>query len=207
MAQQSARRLAVLISALLAVSACSSTEPSQVELGEQLFRQAFPATNGRSCATCHVPEDSFTLTPSHVLELFESNPKDPLFSAIDADDPKADPLTFEHLKKGLVRVWLTLPDNVDLIDEQGAVTTPADGRLFVWRSVPSIVDGALTAPYQLDGRELTLEQQAQGAVTSHSEGGPVAKRDLDSIAQFERAQPARLPLSAPLVASKMLSLF
>jgi cytochrome c peroxidase len=194
--QSSARRiqsLAGLTTFVTLFSACSATEPSAlgpspVEQGEQLFRQAFPDTNGRSCATCHVPEDNFTLTPSHVAELFDKNPNDPLFSAIDADDPTSAPLTFEHLKKGLVRVWLTLPENVDVIDEDGNVTTPADRRLFVWRSVPSIVDGALTAPYQLDGREPTLERQAQGAVSSHSRGGPVSESELELIAQFERAQ-------------------
>jgi cytochrome c peroxidase len=155
--------------------------------GEQLFRLPFPgAANQRSCATCHVPEDNFTLTPAHVARVLKKNPKDPLFSAIDADDPTARTLTFEHLKKGLVRVWLTLPDNVDLIDEYGNVTTPPDRKIFVWRSVPSIADAVLTAPYQLDGREATLEQQAQGAITSHSQGGPVSEQERERIANFER---------------------
>lgn len=154
--------------------------------GEQLFRTPFPgARNQRTCATCHVPEDNFTLTPAYVARTLKKNPKDPLFSAIDADDPSAAKLTFEHLKKGLVRVWLTLPDNMDVIDERGKVTTPPDRKIFVWRSVPSIADAALTAPYQLDGREATLEQQAQGAITSHSEGGPAPWSELQRIAQFE----------------------
>jgi len=156
--------------------------------GEELFRLPFPgAGNQRSCATCHVPEDNFTLTPAHVEQVWKKNPKDPLFSAIDADDPTAQTLTFEHLKKGLVRVWLTLPDTMDSIDEWGNVTTPPDRKIFVWRSVPSIADAVLTAPYQLDGREATLEQQAQGAITSHSQGGPVSEDERERIANFERS--------------------
>jgi cytochrome c peroxidase len=155
--------------------------------GEELFRRPFPGTNGRSCASCHVPEDNFTLTPTHVERLLQENPKDPLFAAIDADDPTAETLTFEHLKKGLIRVWLTLPANMDLIAEGGNVTTPPDRKIFVWRSVPSIADVVLTAPYQLDGREATLEQQAQGAVTSHSEGGTISKKELKRIAEFEQS--------------------
>ncbi|MET0386948.1 MAG: cytochrome c peroxidase [Polyangiales bacterium] len=177
--------------AATALNACGTSDatgPSPAELGEQLFTQAFANTNRRSCATCHVPEDHFTLTPAHVARLLEKNPDDPLFSAIDADDPAAHPLTFEHLKKGLIRIWLTLPSNVDVIDEDGQVTTPADRRIFVWRSVPSIADAALTAPFQLDGRVATLEQQAQEAVTSHSEGANVAAQDLALIAAFEREQ-------------------
>jgi cytochrome c peroxidase len=155
--------------------------------GEQLFSMPFPGSNGRSCASCHVPEDGFTLTPAHVARLFDDNPADPLFSAIDADDPTTETLTFEHLKKGLVRIWLTLPDNVDLIDEMGNVTTPADRKMYVWRGVPSIFDTATSAPFQLDGRVATLEEQAQGAVTGHSEGGEVSKSELERIAAFERS--------------------
>jgi cytochrome c peroxidase len=157
-----------------------------VRTGEQLFREPFPGTNGRSCATCHVPEDNFTLTPEHVARVLATNPNDPLFSAIDADDPTARTLSFEHLKKGLIRVWLALPDNMDLIDDTGSVITPPDRKLFVWRGVPSIADAALTAPYQLDGRVTTLEEQAQGAVTGHSEGGKISASELTRIADFER---------------------
>ncbi|MDC0710311.1 cytochrome c peroxidase [Stigmatella sp. ncwal1] len=171
--------------AFVATSACSTkTEPTVTV--EPLFKEAFQGTNGRACATCHVPEDNFTLTPAHVARLLETNPDDPLFAAIDADDPTAETLTFEHLKKGLVRVWLTLPGNMDLIDEGGNVITPGDRKIFVWRGVPSLADSALTAPYQLDGRERTLEEQAQGAITAHSEGGKVSKAELERIAAFER---------------------
>jgi cytochrome c peroxidase len=170
------------------LSACDAAELSPIERGEQLFSNPFPHTNGRSCATCHVPEDNYTLSPEHVESLWKSNPNDPLFSAIDADDPKAKKLTYEHLRKGLVRVWLTLPDNVDLIDVFGHVTTPPDRKIFVWRSVPSIADSALTAPFQLDGREATLEEQAQSAITSHSEGPTVSKESLDLLAEFARNQ-------------------
>lgn len=156
--------------------------------GKKLFSLPFPgAANQRSCATCHVPEENFTLTPARVERLLAENPDDPLFSAIDADDPEAETLTYEHLKKGLVRVWLTLPDNMDLIDDQGNVITPEDRQIFVWRSVPSIADVALTPPYQLDGRAATLETQVQGAITGHSEGGTAPASELKRIAKFERS--------------------
>jgi cytochrome c peroxidase len=47
---------------------------------------------------------------------------------------------------------------------------------------------AITAPYQYDGRHGTLQEQAQGAVTAHSQGGQVKRRDLDAIAQFQEEQ-------------------
>ncbi len=180
-------KLAALFAIILGGVSASPAQTPQ-ELGERLFHQALPGTNGRSCASCHVPEDNFTLTPAHVEALWKTNPKDPLFNAIDADNPKARKLTYNHLKKGLVRVWIKLPDNVDLIDYLGLVKTPRDRKIFVWRSVPSINDTALTAPYQLDGRTATLEEQAQHAIIDHSGGGQVSRKDLELIAEFVRSQ-------------------
>lgn len=155
--------------------------------GQQLFETAFPGTNGRSCATCHVLEQHTALTPAHVADLLANDPTNPLFNRIDADDPEAAELTFEHLKKGLVRVILDLPANMDLIDFAGQVVTPPDRKLAVWRGVPSVANAAITAPYQYDGRKVTLQEQAQGAITTHSEGGEVRRRDLDAIAEFQQS--------------------
>ena len=156
--------------------------------GEELFETAFDDTNGRSCATCHVRDDHTALTPAHVTALLASNPSDPLFNPIDADDPLAAVPTYEHLKKGLVRVVLNLPDNMDLIDFAGNVVTPPDRTVAVWRGVPSVENTAISAPYQYDGRKETLPEQAQGAIIAHSEGGPVSARDLDAIAEFQQDQ-------------------
>jgi cytochrome c peroxidase len=189
------RRAVSAVAVIAALSACKNEDtPKNAEpatarsqlTGEELFHLPFPGGNGRACATCHRPEDDFTLKPARVVQLLEEDPTDPLFNAIDADDPTSETLTFEHLKKGLVRVWLPLPDNVDLLDDTGEVITPSDRKLFVWRGVPSIADAALTAPFQLDGRADTLEAQAQGAITGHSEGGMAPASELARIAAFER---------------------
>ncbi len=154
--------------------------------GKTLFEQPFPHTNGRACATCHVLDEATTLRPASVIARMEQQPDDPLFHPLDADDPDAAELTFEHLKKGLIRVVLPLPDNMDVLDFEGNVITPPDRTIFVWRGVPSVADTALTAPYQLDGRERTLEEQAQSAITNHSEGGEVSPHQLRRIAEFQR---------------------
>ena len=119
---------------------------------ERLFDEAFRNTNGRSCATCHVRDEHTVLTPALVIARLAADPTDPLFNRIDADDPLAAEPTYEHLKKGLVRVVLHLPDNMDLIDFAGNVVTPPDRTLAVWRGVPSVENAAITAPYQYDGR-------------------------------------------------------
>jgi cytochrome c peroxidase len=155
--------------------------------GKRLFEEPFKKTNGRSCATCHVLAEDTTLIPASVAARLAANPADPLFNRIDADDPTAEVPTYEHLGKGLVRVVLPLPDNMDVIDLAGKVITPADRKIFVWRAVPTVANTAYTAPYQLDGRAATLQDQAQGAITAHSEGPKVRRRDLDRIADFERS--------------------
>ncbi len=191
--------VAVPALSLLALGACSGpadeavTESVTLEMsanhaarrGEALFETAFSGTNGRSCATCHVRDDHTVLSPAHVATTLAANPADPLSNRLDGDDPTAAVPTYEHLKKGLVRVVLTLPDNMDTIDALGAVNTPPDRKIAVWRGVPTVENTAITAPYQFDGRKATLQEQAQGAITAHSEGGTVAQADLDAIAAFQ----------------------
>jgi hypothetical protein len=149
------------------------------------FQQVLPGTNGRTCATCHVLDEHTTLTPDNVAERLAENPEDPLFRRLDADDPNAALPTYQHLLKGLVRVTLPLPDNMDLIDAEGTVITPDDRSLFVWRGVPSVENTALSAPYQLDGRIADLPAQALGAIIGHGEGSTAAPEALQQIAAFE----------------------
>jgi cytochrome c peroxidase len=156
--------------------------------GEQLFDDAFEGTNGRSCSTCHVLAEHTVLTPANVRARLAADPADPLFNRIDADDPLAAEPTYEHLEKGLVRVVLDLPDNMDLLDLAGNVVTPPERTVEVWRAVPTVENVAITAPYQYDGRKVTLQDQAQAAITSHSEGPDVARKDLDAIAKFQQTQ-------------------
>src|SRR5215471_4989715 len=88
------------------------------KVGRILFNQSFPAGhgNGRTCADCHVPEESFQLTPQHVEKRFQAlqqrrltdpHADDPLFRSIDANDGASD---FTNLRQhGLVRVIISLP--------------------------------------------------------------------------------------------------
>jgi cytochrome c peroxidase len=169
-------------------SAQSLSQGHHPPRGERLFDQPFANTNDRSCSTCHVLAEHTVLTPANVSARLAANPADPLFNPIDADDPLAAEPTYEHLKKGLVRVVLDLPDNMDLIDLEGNVVTSPARTVEVWRAVPTVENTAITAPYQYDGRHATLQEQAQGAITAHSQGGDVARKDLDAIAEFQQAQ-------------------
>jgi len=112
--------------------------------------------NGRACADCHMPTDNFQLSPASVEARFRLlqlrrrfNPKadDPLFRPIDADDFRTNgdsARDFTNLRQnGLVRITLTLPSNIRLIDP--ATNAPSNETFVdVWRSVPTVNDVALT---------------------------------------------------------------
>lgn len=157
-------------------------------LGKVLFDHALPDTNGRSCATCHVQAEHTALRIANVEARFQAHPCDPLFHPLDADDPGAAQLTFDHLRKrGLIRITLPLAPNLDLIDDAGNVITNAARTISVWRGVPSIENTALTAPYLTDGRATSLEQQAASALHDHSQiAHPPLNATLGKIAAFEK---------------------
>jgi hypothetical protein len=108
-------------------------DPASVSAGEKHFDKAPGNSNGRACGTCHVKGEHRRLSPANVEARFAANPNEPLFRAIDADDPHATPLTYNNLRHGLVRVTLRLPDNVDLIQVPPASTAVAEsGAAQAW---------------------------------------------------------------------------
>lgn len=150
-------------------------------LGGLLFQTPIPTGNGRACATCHVPEKNFTISPEQIEQRFQENPNDPLFRSIDADDFESDFTTVRT--KGLFRVTLPLPPNVKLADDPSATTVQ------VWRAVPTVFNVKLTAPYTHDGRAAALDEQAEGAAIEHSRP-QIMPSDLafDLVALFQQSQ-------------------
>jgi cytochrome c peroxidase len=170
--------------------------------------------NGRACADCHMPNDSFQLSPAaaearfRLLQwrrLFNPSADDPLFRPVDADDFRTngdDAHDYRNLRQnGLVRITFDLPANMRLVDP--ATDLPSSETFVdVWRSVPSVNDVALTGPdegqswfrgpnasggYQLDARLTTLQEQAQAAFTNHAQTGNAAPSQmLDDLASFQR---------------------
>ena len=170
-------------------------------------------SNGRACADCHMPTDSFQLSPASVEARFQLlrlrrrlNPKadDPLFRPIDADDFRTNgdsASDFGNLRQGLIRITFPLPANIRLVDP-ATDDVSAETEVDVWRSVPTVNDVALTGAddgimwprgpnerggYQLDARFSTLQQQAQAAFTAHAQVQSAApQRLLDDLASFQR---------------------
>lgn len=171
--------------------------------------------NGRSCADCHMPTESFQLSPDSVearfqqlqqRRLWDPGADDPLFRPIDADDFRVNGDVaddFRNLRESaLVRVTIPLPPAIRLIDP--ATNQPSgEAEADVWRSVPSVNDVKLTGPdgrtdlwprgpnpdggYQLDARMASLQEQALGALTNHAQiQSPPSQRMLDDLAAFQR---------------------
>ncbi|MEQ1620839.1 MAG: S8 family serine peptidase [Methylococcales bacterium] len=77
--------------------------------------------NGRSCNTCHLPEEAWTFTPAHAQQLAISHPSDPLFAPVDGSDcpptsssQSPDARLSGHLvNHGLIRVQLGIPETAD----------------------------------------------------------------------------------------------
>ena len=167
-----------------------TTPLSAIADGERKFDHALPSGNGRACATCHVEEEGFTLTPQRVQARFNALPRDangniiysadPLFESIDADDFDRD---FTRLKQGLVRVTIPLPPNVS-IDE-----LPGARSVDLFRAVPSIWNVAITGPYLSDRRAATLQEQARGAATQHMRPQNMpSSAFFDAIVAYEKDQ-------------------
>jgi hypothetical protein len=143
----------------------------------------------------------------------DANWDDPLFRPIDANDFRTNgnaASDYTNLKQGLVRITFPLPAAIKLIDP--ATNLPStETTVDVWRSVPPILDVAITGEdnvglvgdvgqnttlgpnprggYQLDGRILTLEDQALAAFRTHAQTNIDPPLDLlQNIASFEKTQ-------------------
>jgi cytochrome c peroxidase len=170
--------------------------------------------NGRSCNDCHMITQQFRLTPAAAEARFQKlqyrrrydrKADDPLFRPIDADDFRINgdkASDYSNLRQnGLIRITFALPPNMRLIDP--ATNGPSDETTVdVWRMVPGVTDVKLTGPdglnpwprgpnvtggYQLDGRFLTLQEQALGALLDHAQiQNPPQQRLLDDLSSFQR---------------------
>ena len=196
---------------------CGSERCDAVARGFHAFMDRQPpglGGNGRSCADCHMPTDSFQLSPASAEARFqklqrrrESDPAadDPLFRPIDADDFRPNGQAsndFRNLREnGLIRVLIPLPPNMRLIDPSTSQPS-GETQAEVWRMVPSVNDVRLTGPdgtnpwprgpnpdggYQLDARMATLQDQALAALINHAEiQGLPPQQMLDDLAAFQR---------------------
>jgi cytochrome c peroxidase len=161
--------------------------------------------NGRACADCHVPSESFQLSPAVARARFEAllshravnkNADDPLFRAVDADDFRehGDAATnYSNLvENGLVRVTLPLPPNVRLIDPASCATADpvlcqptSETAVDVWRAVMPVNNVAITGP---DGVAPVWPPAPRTAIMGLDPNGPNRQGGYQHDARFGTLQ-------------------
>jgi cytochrome c peroxidase len=152
-------------------------------------------TNGRTCFTCHQPQNGWGVSAAGVADRFAASAgTDPIFRLVDgATCPSANVSTLQAKRqayklltgKGLIRIGLPLP--VPPATLQFAVTSvsdpyqcttnpatgltsPTSGIVSVYRRpLPSTNLGFLST-IMWDGREPTLSSQAVDATLGHAQG-------------------------------------
>ena len=140
---------------------CSEEPCDQVARGRAAFNDRNLnqiGGNGRACADCHMPSESFQLSPAAARSRFDAlqaerehnpNADDPLFRPVDADDFRVNgenASDFSNLvENGLVRVTMPLPLNVRLIDSVTGQPTD-ETSVDLWRAVMPVLNVAITGP-------------------------------------------------------------
>lgn len=133
-------------------------------------------TNGRTCGTCHVVEDGWTITPEHVRGLVSH---DPLFAPNDGSDcPPTSPtqgprkaLSSQLVEYGLIRIEIGIPSGasfslVSATNPQRCAIAPASSgagnQLFLFRRPLPSTNLVFDSTIMWDGRE-TLQKVTNAA--------------------------------------------
>ena len=175
-------------------------------------------SNGRTCFTCHQPQDGWSLSAQDAQARFNSDPTDPLFRRVDgATCPSADVSTLAAQRaayslltnKGLIRIGLPMQSAMefqilDVSDPYGCDNNPITGLTgsksgilsFYRRPLPSTNLGFLST-IMWDGREPDLFQQSVDATLGHAQGNPPgpSPNQQQQIVTFEGCTTANSPLT------------
>jgi cytochrome c peroxidase len=157
-------------------------------------------SNGRSCFTCHQPEDGWSLSAEHAQARFAADPNDPLFRLVDgATCPSDDVSTLDAkraaysllTKRGLIRIGLPMQATMEFqilqVDDPYGCNTSAvtgltgskSGIVSVYRRPPPSTNLGFLSTIMWDGREPDLFQQSVDATLGHAQ----ANAALTSVQQ------------------------
>lgn len=169
----------------------AGVELDAIAKGRNLFEKSTFDGNGRTCATCHRPEEGFALSPSAVESLEDDD--DPLF--VYRRNPALGFLEDDRLLTGGRALVKTHPDGF---------LSPA-----VFRAVPGLFQLEDTAPHGWSGDFATLPEMVLHCLADHLtsllnrnsdlEKGPLAFREptaaeLEVLLAFLRSIEIREPL-------------
>ena len=163
-------------------------------------------TNGRSCSSCHVAAEGWTITPRGVQQRFlASAGTDPVFRTNDgSNSPNADASTFRArlsaysmlLTRGLIRVGIGIPPTAEFelvaVDDPYGYASSTELSLFR-RPLPS-TNLTFLSGVMSDGREtfpntsihFDLGPQANDATLGHAQAAtPLTAAQAEEIVNFE----------------------
>lgn len=173
-----------------------------VDLTGQYFQTL--GTNGRSCATCHIPEEAWSITPATLQRLFdETGGTHPVFNLLDANNPNMDVSTVEArraaysmlLRRGVFRRGGAPRPNSEW--ELIAVDDPYGfanvNQLVHWRrSMPTInfPIGSVTVNWDAGanvgkGQRAALVNLTNRLATGALQGQPATAEVVNNIVDFE----------------------
>jgi cytochrome c peroxidase len=161
-------------------------------------------SNGRSCATCHIPQNAWSITPDTIRLLFaQTGGMHPIFNPLDADNPDRDLSSVEARRAGYSmmlthgvfrrggapraeREW----DVVAADDPHGFANVT---RIVQWRRVMPTINfhlGGATVAWD-GGNTVGVDQiagltnQATRNVTGAQQGPPAPPEVINDIVSFE----------------------
>ena len=180
-----------------------STQGSVDLTGEYFQAQG---TNGRSCATCHIAEEAWSINPGTLQHLFdESQGLHPVFHRLDANNPNMAESTPEAR---LVKYSMLLTRGVfrrggppransewELIAAEDPHGFASLNQLVHWRRAMPTINFALgSATVNWDGgnsvgtdQHAGLVNQARRNVTGGQQGQPASDDVINNIVAFEES--------------------
>lgn len=173
-----------------------------IDLTGEFFK--VQGTNGQSCASCHIPEDAWSINPGTLQRLFdETDGKHPVFNVRDADNPNMDVSTTKTrrtaysmlLSRGVFRRGgPPLPNSEwELIAVEDPHGFASVNQLVHWRrSMPTtnFPIGSLTVNWDAGsnvgkGQRAALVNLTNRLITGVLQGQPATPQVINSIVDFE----------------------
>lgn len=145
-----------------------------IDLTNPFFKSL--GSNGRSCASCHIPSQGWTITPQGVQEIFDKTAGlDPIFRLVDgANSPAADISTVEKrreaysmlLNKGNIRVGIGIPADAEfiLVEVDDPYGFANENELSLFRRPMPTTNLKFISTVMWDGRETTRDANSTDCI-------------------------------------------
>jgi hypothetical protein len=140
-----------------------TTDGTTLDLTNPFFQSL--GSNGRTCASCHVPSSAWTITPKEVQRRFDqTRGLDPIFRPVDgSNSPNADPTTFGArrqaysmlLEKAVIRIGLPIPAGAEfaLVNVNDPYSFASAKELSLFRRPLPATNLRFLTTVMRDGRE------------------------------------------------------